>query len=265
MKETCSLENAAQSIGVGTYQVLKIIDTHPDIFSGVDTSAHPSRIEVSVSSLHAFKQLYKDAYSFNDISKRLGVSIKKIQKITVKPGTRFLHRYFSSQQTCPQSGRPSIQLNFPKQDAETFIEYCETRSIFKLIQPRVYLKAVTYATLKKEDIICAAKAYRYKDAEQDGLAPKKYRFSEITAGEYTGKLVFKVWGMKSIIQCYFVLENDDYIRLSAFRPHATPWRGYTPRDGKVDFSEAGIEGTPYHITTGLTDRGGVSFLSARAI
>lgn len=105
------------------------------------------------------------------------------------------------------------------------------------------VKAFTYATLKKEDIICASEAYRFKDAAQDGLNPQKYKSSDIAPGEYIGKLVFKVWGRRSIIQCFFVLENDEFIRLTAFRPHATPWRGYTPRDGKMDFSETSIEGT----------------------
>ena len=95
--------------------------------------------------------------------------------------------------------------------------------------------------------------------------PQKYKSSDVAPGEYIGKLVFKVWGGINIIQCFFVLKNNEFIRLSAFRPHATPWRGYTPRDGKVDFSKARIEGKRYKITTGLTERGVVSFLSARAI
>jgi hypothetical protein len=264
MKETCSLEDAALVIGVGPNQVIQIIDNHPDIFSVVDTRATPN-ISVSVSSLQAFKRLYKEAYSFIEIANRLGVSIKRIQKVKSTPGTRFLERSFCSQQTCPKSGRPSVQRNFPRKDAEEFIKYCETRSIFKFMQPSVKVKAFTYATLVKEDIICASEAYRFKDAVQDGLNPQKYKSSDIAPGEYIGKLVFKVWGRKSIIQCFFVLKNDEFIRLTAFRPHATPWRGYTPRDGKLDFSEASIEGTRYKITTGLTERGTVSFLSARAI
>lgn len=265
MKKTCSLEDAALEIGVGPNQILKIMDNHPDIFSGVETSAITPNISVSVSSLQAFRNLYKDAYSFIEIANRLGVSIKRVQKVQSTPGTRFLERSFCSQQTCPKSGRPSVQRNFPREDAEEFIEYCETRAIFKFMQPSVKVKAFTYATLEKEDIICASKAYRFKDATQDGLNPQKYKSSDIAPGEYIGKLVFKVWGKKSIIQCFFVLENDDFIRLTAFRPHATPWRGYTPRDGKVDFSEVGIEGTRYKITTDSTERGVVSFLSARAI
>jgi len=264
MKETCSLEDAALVIGVGPNQAIQIIDNHPDIFSVVDTRATPN-ISVSVSSLQAFKILYKDAYSFIEIANRLGVSIKRIQKVKSTPGTSFLERSFCSQQTCPKSGRPSVQRNFPRKDAEEFIEYCETRSIFKFMQHSVKIKAFTYATIEKENLICASEAYRFKDAVQDGLNPQKYKSSDIAPGEYIGKLVFKVWGRKSIIQCFFVLENDEFIRLAAFRPHATPWRGYTPRDGKVDFSEASIEGTRYKITTGLTERGIVSFLSARAI
>ena len=265
MKETCSLEEAALMIGVSPNQVFKIIDNHPDIFSLVETRANTLNHSVSVSSLQAFKSLYKDAYSFIEIANRLGVSIKRIQKIKSTPGTRFLERSFCSQQTCSKSGRPSIIRNFPKKDAEEFIEYCEVRSIFKLMQPEVKVKEFTYATLKKEDIICASQAYRFKDATQDGLNLQKYKYSDIDPGESIGKLVFKVWGKKSIIQCFFVLENDECIRLTAFRPHSTPWRGYTPRDGKVDFSEAGIEGTRYKMITGLTERGSVCFLSARVI
>ncbi len=265
MKESCSLEDAALEIGVGPNQVLQLMDTHPEIFSGVETRENMPTICVSVSSLQAFKNLYKDAYSFIEIANRLGVSIKRIQKVKSTPGTHFLERSFCSQQTCPKSGRPSIRRNFPRKDAEEFIKYCETRSIFKFMQPSVQVKAFTYATLEKEDIICASKAYQFKDAAQDGLNPQKYKSSEIAPGEYIGKLVFKVWGKKSVIQCFFVLENNEFIRLTAFRPYATPWRGYTPRDGKVDFSEAGIEGTRYKITTGLTERGIVSFLSAGVI
>ena len=172
MKETCSLEDAALVIGVGSNQVLKIIDTHPDIFSVLDTRANTPNISVSVSSLQSFKSLYKNAYSFNEIANRLGVSIERIQKVKSTPGTRFLERSFCSQQTCPKSGRPSIQRNFPKQDAEEFIEYCETGSIFKFMEPSVRVKTFTYATLKKENIICASKAYRFKDAAQDGKSPK---------------------------------------------------------------------------------------------
>ena len=161
MKETCSLEDAALEIGVSPHQVLKIMDTHPDIFSGADTRANTPNISVSVSALQSFKRLYKDAYSFNEIATRLGVSIERIQKVQSTPGSCFLERSFCSRQTCPQSGRPSIQRNFPKKDAEAFIEYCETGSIFKFMQPGVRVSPFTYATLKKENIICASKAYRF--------------------------------------------------------------------------------------------------------
>ena len=93
------MEDAALEIGVCPNQVLKIIDTHPDIFSGVETRATPN-IGVSVSSLQAFKRLYKDAYSFIEIANRLGVSIKRIQKVKSTPGTCFLDRSFCLQQTC---------------------------------------------------------------------------------------------------------------------------------------------------------------------
>ena len=262
MDETCSLEDAARVMGIGPIQALQIIDDHADIFSDIDTNVNTSNVRVSVSSLQAFKRLYEDAYSFREIANRLGVSIKRIQKVKETPGTGFLERSFCSQQTCPESGKLLTQRKFPKKDAEEFIEYCETRSIFKFMQPSVKEKTFTYAGLKKEDIICGSKAYRFKDAVEDGLNPQKYKYSDIAPGEYIGKLVFKIWGRTSTIHCCFILENNEFIRLTAFRPRATPWRGYTPQDGKVDFSEAGIEGTRYKITTGLTKRGLVSFLSA---
>ncbi|MCG8684801.1 MAG: hypothetical protein MI892_08000 [Desulfobacterales bacterium] len=266
MKKTCSLEDAAFEIGVGPNQVLEIIDTHPEIFCGVDTKANTPNISVSVSSLEAFKALYKDAYSFIEIANRLGVSINRIQRVkSSTPDTNLLSRSFCCQQTCPKSGRPSAKRVFPKEDAEAFIEFCETRSIFKMMQPSLAAKEFTYATLKKEEFICASKAYRFKDAMQDGLNPSNYKSTNIAPGEYIGKLVFKVWGRKSAIQCFFVLSTDEFIRLTVFRPHATPWRGYTPKDGRVDFSKPGIEGTQYKITTGLTKRGVVSFLSATVI
>ncbi|MCG8619508.1 MAG: hypothetical protein MI802_25080 [Desulfobacterales bacterium] len=263
MQESCSLTDAAREIGVGPNQILKIIEDHPEIFSGVDAGINLTDTHVSVASLQAFKQLYEDAYSFSDIAQRLGVSVKRIQKVKNTPGERFLARSFCAPQRCPKSGRPRARRKFPKTDAEDFIRYCEDRSIFKLMQSGVKVKAFNYASLNAEDILCASKAYRFKDAVTDGLDPQRYRSSEIEPGKYTGKLVFKVWGRRGVIQCFFILETDEFIRLSVFRPHATPWRGYTPRDGRIDFSEPGIEGTTYRIKTGLTDRGLVAFLSAK--
>ncbi len=265
MKGTCSLEDAALEVGVAPYHFSKIMENHPDVFPAVETGADLPNLRVSVSSLQAFKSLYKDAYSLTDIANRLGVSIKRLQKVKSTPGTSFLERSFCPRQTCRNSGRPSTKRIYPKEDAEEFIAYCESRSIFKFLQPIVNVKPFTYATLKREDFICASKAYQFKDAAQDGFNPQKYKSSDIVPGEHVGKLVFKVWGRRSTIHCFFVLENDELIRLTAFRSFTTPWRGYTPRDGKVDFSEPGIEGTRYGITTGLTERGRVSFLSAKAI
>ena len=68
---------------------------------------------------------------------------------------------------------------YSKKDAEAFIEFCETRSIFKMMQPSVKVKAFTYDTLDREEVICGSKAYRFKDAVQDGLNPQKYKYSDI--------------------------------------------------------------------------------------
>lgn len=265
MGETCSLEEAGFEIGVSPNHVLKIIIDHPGIFSGVDTRANPSGIQVPVSALQAFKRLYENGLSLADIADRLGVSAKRIQKVRQAPGVRLLERSFCCQQTCPVSGRPRARRKFPGEDAEKFIEYCETRGIFKVLQSSAEIRTFTYTALEKAAVVSASRAFRYKDAVRDGLNPQAYRSSDIAPGEYMGKLVFKVWGGRSRIQCFFVLENDDLIRLTAFRPHATPWRGYTPRDGRVDFSGTGIEGGRYRITTGLTRQGAVSFLSAGEI
>ena len=261
--KTCSLMDAARKIGVGCHQILDIIHTHPEIFNGVDTKINPDQIRVSVSSLKEFQTLYRDACSFSEIVARLGVSIKRIQKVTATPGTRFLSRSFCFPRICPKSGRPSVQRRFPRKDAEAFIAYCESRGIFKFLESSVRVGAFTYATLKKEEVVSASKAYRYKDAVEDGFHPQKYRSSDIEPGTYVGKLAFKIWGGRSVIQCYFILEDDTCICLTAFRPSATPWRGYTPKDGRTDFSRAGIEGTCYKISTGLTETGAVAFLSAR--
>ncbi|GEM_PF-1384127 len=263
--DTCSLEAAAQKIGVGSHKFLEIMNTHPDIFKGVDTTQSPGRINVSLSCLDAFEALYEDACPFSEIVGRLGVSVDRIQKVTAGTGPRFLSRSFSFQETCPTSGRPIVQRRFPRKDAEDFIEYCQTRGIFKFLEPSVRVTLFTYATMKKEELVSASKAYRYKDAVEDGFHPQRYKSSGIAPGTYVGKLAFKVWGGRSAIQCFFVLENDDCICLSAFRPHATPWRGFTPKDGRTDFSKPGIECTCYKLSTGITQSGGVSFLSASVL
>ena len=263
--DTCSLKTAAHRIGVGTHQLLEIIHTHPDIFVGVNTQSHPGSISVSLSCLNAFESLYEDACPFSEIVSRLGVSIKRIQKVTATPGTRFLSRSVSFQKICPTSGRPSVQRRFPREDAEAFIEYCQTRGIFKFLEPGIRVKEFTYTTMEKDNLVSAAKAFRYTDAVADGFQPQKHRSSGIDPGTYVGKLAFKVWGGRSMIQCFFVLENEDLICLKAFRPYATPWRGYTPKDGRTDFSRPGIECTSYELVTGLAQSGGVSFLSARRL
>jgi hypothetical protein len=98
------------------------------------------------------------------------------------------------------------------------------------------------------------------------------RFSEAKAhfsdckptpdGAWKGKLVFKSWGKKTNLHCFFKnLDTQEQHCISAFRSRNGS-RTYAAKDGFVDFSESGIEGRIYKIQTGVNSKGNTSWLSA---
>jgi hypothetical protein len=110
-------------------------------------------------------------------------------------------------------------------------------------------KLIKAKTINGSDGRALTTAERYDYAEE--LDP--YEFIPPT-GEWIGRLNAKSWGKSMSVICYFedVVTGDLY-RLTAFRSRNDP-AIYTPRDGNVDFSEAGIEGRIYNLTSGLNSK-----------
>lgn len=74
------------------------------------------------------------------------------------------------------------------------------------------------------------------------------------AGEWVGRLNAKSWGKSMSVICYFEdVSTGALYRLTAFRSRNNR-AIYTPRDENIDFSEAGIEGRIYNLTSGLNSK-----------
>ena len=74
-------------------------------------------------------------------------------------------------------------------------------------------------------------------------------------------LEFKVWGKSPCLGCYFrnIADGGKFVLYAYDNAHN---RRYTPRDGVIDFSEAGIENGLYRIVTRKTRTGKTTWQSA---
>lgn len=82
-------------------------------------------------------------------------------------------------------------------------------------------------------------------------------------GQWTGRLLNKCWGKSVNLICFFedVATGEEY-RLSAFR---NAEKRYCPKDNVIDFSQPGIEGKNYLVTTGLNSKGNPAWLTASLV
>jgi hypothetical protein len=110
-------------------------------------------------------------------------------------------------------------------------------------------KTIKAKTVNGSDGRALTTAERYDFANELDL----YEFTP-PAGEWIGKLNAKSWGKSMSVICYFEdVSTGALHRLTAFRSRNNP-SIYTPRDGNVDFSEAGIEGRIYILNSGLSSK-----------
>ncbi|MBT0725038.1 hypothetical protein HH682_11545 [Rosenbergiella sp. S61] len=111
----------------------------------------------------------------------------------------------------------------------------------------------------------AKRGLTYNMALQEGLEPESYDWKNIPEGVWRARLEFKIWSNKSRaghLVCYMTyLEESRRYRLSAFRQGNGTTR-YTPKDGGIDFSEKGLEGHIFLVTTVSTSKGGSAWMAA---
>jgi len=106
----------------------------------------------------------------------------------------------------------------------------------------------------------AVRAFSYKRAVEEGLNPREYKVPDgpmVT----TAMLAFKIWGKTPCLGCYFH-DLTDGKRFVLYAYDDAHRRRYMPRDGKIDFSEPGIEGNVYRIVTNRTRSGKTAWQSA---
>ena len=104
------------------------------------------------------------------------------------------------------------------------------------------------------------RAYSYKRAVENGLNPRTYKVPDEPM-DAEAILEFKVWGKSPCLGCYFrnIADGGKFVLYAYDNAHN---RRYTPRDGVIDFSEAGIENGRYRIVTRKTRTGKTTWQSA---
>ena len=104
------------------------------------------------------------------------------------------------------------------------------------------------------------RAYSYKSAVENGLKPRTYKVPDEPM-DAEAILEFKVWGKSPCLGCYFrnIADGGKFVLYAYDNAHN---RRYTPRDGVIDFSEAGIENGLYRIVTRKTRTGKTTWQSA---
>ncbi len=98
------------------------------------------------------------------------------------------------------------------------------------------------------------RAIDYYDAVDWGLEPESYT-RDIPIGVHNLKLMFKTWGKKNSLNCFFkdINTNKKY-RITVFSSYKIPYQ-YKARDNNIDFSESGNLGNIYQITTKNNPKG----------
>ena len=111
----------------------------------------------------------------------------------------------------------------------------------------------------------AKRGLTYDMALREGFEPGEYDWKNIPEGTWPARLDFKIWSNKSkvghLVWYMTSLDNSQRYRLSAFRQGDGTTR-YTPKDGGIDFSEKGLEGHIFLVTTVTTSKGGSTWVAA---
>lgn len=110
------------------------------------------------------------------------------------------------------------------------------------------------------------RAWSYKGAVDAGFEPQSYSWKDVPTGTWAARLDFKAWSDKTstgCLGCYFTsLIDGCRYQLSAFRPHRSTARRYSPADDGIDFSQPGLDGQTFLLEVGKTANGKTKWLSA---
>ncbi|HEA3286501.1 TPA: hypothetical protein RVS77_000059 [Pasteurella multocida] len=108
------------------------------------------------------------------------------------------------------------------------------------------------------------RAIDYEEAVDWGLEPESYK-RNIPIGSHTVKLIFKTWGKKRALNCFFKdTKTEEKYRITLFTSAKNPYL-YTARDNLIDFSESGNLENIYQIEVKNNMKGYVIILSAELI
>ncbi|QGM80868.1 hypothetical protein [Otariodibacter oris] len=96
------------------------------------------------------------------------------------------------------------------------------------------------------------RAIDYYDAVDLGLEPESYS-RDIPIGIHNLKLMFKTWGKKNSLNCFFqdIFSKKRY-RIAFFTNQNKKYR-YSPKNNIIDFSELGIIENIYEIHISKTN------------
>ena len=101
----------------------------------------------------------------------------------------------------------------------------------------------------------------YEEAVDWGLEPESYK-RNIPVGFHTVKLIFKTWGKKCALNCFFKdIKTEKKYRITLFTSPKNPY-SYTARDNLIDFSESGNLENIYQIEVKHSPKGYPIMLSA---
>ncbi|BCJ04414.1 hypothetical protein PRtIB026_A05480 [Pseudomonas sp. RtIB026] len=110
------------------------------------------------------------------------------------------------------------------------------------------------------------RAWSYNGAVDAGFEPNSYSWKDVPTGTWTAQLDFKVWADKpaaGCLGCYFTsLANGRRYLLSAYRPHRSASRRYSPADDGIDFSQPELDGLTFLLEVGTSATGKTKWLSA---
>lgn len=95
------------------------------------------------------------------------------------------------------------------------------------------------------------RAIDYADAVVWGLEPENYEYG-ISEGIHIMKLIFKTWGKRNSLNCFFQAISDrKCYRITFFTNKNNQYR-YSAGDRIIDFSEPGILENVYELTISRT-------------
>ncbi|HDR1497416.1 TPA: hypothetical protein QB439_001906 [Pasteurella multocida] len=108
------------------------------------------------------------------------------------------------------------------------------------------------------------RAIDYQEAVDWGLEPESYN-RNIPLGSHTVKLIFKTWGKKCALNCFFKdTQTEKKYRITLFTSAKNPYR-YMAMDNLIDFSKSDNLENIYQIEVKYSQKGYPIMLSARLL